>query len=128
MKYRDFDAIFAPVVRLKSIRVLLAIACIEDLEVHQMDIETEFLNSTLSEEVYMKQPEGVVTAGKEDWVCKLHKSLYGLKQAPRAWHQALTSFLTREGFEKISCESCIYIRRSRDELEFVAIYVDDFCF
>ncbi|KAE9332538.1 Retrovirus-related Pol polyprotein from transposon TNT 1-94 [Phytophthora rubi] len=125
VKYRDFDEIFAPVIRLESLRVLLAIACIEDLEVHQMDIETAFLNGTLNEEVYMTQPQGMMTAGKQEWVCKLHKSLYGLKQAPRAWHQALTSYLTQEGFEKLSCESCIYIRRCRGELEIVAIYVDN---
>lgn len=34
-------------------------------------------------------------------------------------------FLVREGFEKLACESCIYVRRTYDELEVIAIYVDD---
>ncbi|OWY93963.1 Retrotransposon protein, Ty1-Copia subclass, partial [Phytophthora megakarya] len=101
VRHIDFDEIFAPVVRLESLRVLLAIVCIEDLECHQMDVETAFLNGDLTEEVYIKPPQGLDMDGKEEWVCKLHKSLYGLKQAPRAWHKALTSFLQKEGFEKL---------------------------
>jgi hypothetical protein len=121
----DFTEIFAPVVRLESLRVLLAIACIEDLECEQMDIETAFLNGECTEEVYIEQPEGLKEPGKEHLVCKLVKSLYGLKQAPRAWHKALTDFLKSIGFKKLFCESCIYVRFTNDEKEIIAIYVDD---
>ena len=43
-----------------------------------MDVTSAFLNGTLTEEVYMKQPEGFVEEGKENLVCKLKKSIYGL--------------------------------------------------
>uniref|UniRef100_H3G6T2 Reverse transcriptase Ty1/copia-type domain-containing protein n=1 Tax=Phytophthora ramorum TaxID=164328 RepID=H3G6T2_PHYRM len=76
----------------------------------QIDIETAFLNGNLDEIIYMKWPQGMEIDGKEVWVCKLHKSVYSLKQAPRAWHKALTSFLARKVFEKLTCESCIYVR------------------
>jgi len=49
-----------------------------DLELHQMDVKTDFLNSDLKEEVYMYQPEGFISSGKENRVCKLKKSIYGL--------------------------------------------------
>lgn len=52
-----------------------------DLELHQMDVNTSILNGDLEEEVYMTQPEGFVTTGKEILVYKLKKSIYGVKQA-----------------------------------------------
>jgi hypothetical protein len=121
----DFDEIFAPVVRLESLRVLLAITCIEDLECEQMDIETAFLNGECKEEVYMEQPQGLVKPGMEHLVCKLVKSLYGLKQAPRAWHKALTDFLVSIGFNKLFSDPCIYMKLEKEEKQIIAIYVDD---
>nr|GFB78939.1 zinc finger, CCHC-type [Tanacetum cinerariifolium] len=68
-------------------KLLLALAAIHNLVIHQMDVKTAFLNGDLDEEVYMKQPEGFIMPGNEHKVCKLVKSLYGLKQAPKQWHQ-----------------------------------------
>ncbi|KAL6521608.1 hypothetical protein OROGR_018177 [Orobanche gracilis] len=54
----DFFDTYSPVTRITSIRVLLAIAALHNLEIHQMDVKTAFLNGDLDEEIYMKQPEG----------------------------------------------------------------------
>ena len=79
----DYFDTFAPVTRISSIRVLIALASIHKLFIHQMDVKTAFLNGDLEEEIYMEQPEGCVVSGQENKVCKLLKSLYGLKQAPK---------------------------------------------
>lgn len=62
----DYDETFSPVVRLASIRLLLALVAHLDLELFQMDVKTAFLNGSLKEEIYMDQPTGFVTEGKDD--------------------------------------------------------------
>jgi len=44
-----------------------------DMELHQMDMKTAFLNDNLFEDVYMDQPNGFLESGKEHTVCKLRK-------------------------------------------------------
>jgi hypothetical protein len=75
----DFFDTFSPVTRITSIRLLIAIAAIHDLKIHQMDVKIAFLNGDLEEEIYMDQSESFVEAGQESKVCKLTRSLYGLK-------------------------------------------------
>ena len=77
-----FDT-YSPVTRILSIRMLMAIAMLHNLQIHQMDAKTTFLNGELNEEIYMEQPEGFIVPGQEKKVCRLVKSLYGLKQAPK---------------------------------------------
>ncbi|GJS77461.1 zinc finger, CCHC-type containing protein [Tanacetum coccineum] len=61
----DYFDTYAPVARITTIRLLLALAAIHNLVIHQMDVKTAFLNGDLDEEVYMKQPEGFVMPGNE---------------------------------------------------------------
>ena len=65
--------------------MVMALVARFDLELHQMDVKTAFLNGDLEEEVYMKQPKGFSSSDGEQLVCKLKKSIYGLKQASRQW-------------------------------------------
>ena len=64
-----------------SIRLALAIAASKLWEVHHMDVKCAFINGDITEEIYMQQPEGLVS--NLSLVCMLNKSLYGLKQAPQ---------------------------------------------
>ena len=65
---------FAPVAKLASLRIILAIAAVEDLELHQMDVVAAFLAGHLEEEIYMEQPEGFKQGtDKEDLVCLLKR-------------------------------------------------------
>ena len=66
----DYNEIFAPVMKLNTIRTVLSIVAIEDLHLEQLDVKTAFLHGDLDEEIYMHQ------SGKEQMVCKLKKSLY----------------------------------------------------
>ncbi|KAK8919425.1 hypothetical protein KSP39_PZI020937 [Platanthera zijinensis] len=67
----DYFDVYSPVCHLSTIRILLALASIENFIVHQMDVKTAFLNGELDEEIYMAQPEGYVHKDLRDKVCKL---------------------------------------------------------
>lgn len=89
----DFDEVFAPVARMESVRLLLALAAQEGWQVHHMDVKSTFLNGDLEEEVYVRQPAGFTVVGQEGKVLRLKKALYGLRQAPRAWNSKLDTTL-----------------------------------
>jgi hypothetical protein len=94
----DFDDTFAPVARMESMRLLIALAAQEGWRVHHMDVKSVFLNGDLKEEVYMHQPPGFAIPGKEGKVLRLCKALYGLRQAPRTWNAKLDTTLKGMGF------------------------------
>ena len=79
----DYEDTFSPVVRITSVRLILAIVAHMDLELYQMDVKTAFLNGELDEEIYMDQPLCFESKGQERKVCKLKRSIYGLKQASK---------------------------------------------
>nr|GEV30432.1 retrovirus-related Pol polyprotein from transposon TNT 1-94 [Tanacetum cinerariifolium] len=84
----DFEESFAPVARIKAIRIFIANTASKNMTIYQMDVKTAFLNGELKEEVYVSQPEGFVDPDHPTHVYRPKKALYGLKQAPRAWYQA----------------------------------------
>ena len=81
----DYGGTFAPVCRLQSIRMMLAIAAELDYEVLMLDVQTAFLNADIEEEVYVKMAPGYETYDKSGnpFAMKLKKSLYGLRQSPK---------------------------------------------
>jgi transposase InsO family protein len=122
----DYQDTFAPVAKLTSMRAVLAMAAIEDLEVHQMDVAAAYLNGDLEEEIYMRQPEGFEEHGKAHLVCRLRKSIYGLKQAGRAWYTKFSRSLTANlGFTRIDEDHSIFVRETHLGLVTLLVYVDD---
>ncbi|GKA18337.1 retrovirus-related pol polyprotein from transposon TNT 1-94 [Tanacetum coccineum] len=79
----DFEESFAPVARIKAIRIFVANATNKNMMIFQMEVKTAFLNGKLKEEVYVFQPEGFVDQDNPSHVYKLKKAMYDLKQAPR---------------------------------------------
>jgi hypothetical protein len=90
-----------------------------------MDVKTTFLNGELAEEVYVKHPEGFVTAGEEHKVLRLRRALYGLQQAPRAWYEKLDGTLRKLGFTQSEHDHAIYCRGGGGRRLIVGVYVDD---
>jgi hypothetical protein len=120
----DFEEVFAPVARMESVRLILAVAAHEGWRVHHMDVKSAFLNGELKEDVYVRQPPGFVAA-EEHQVLKLKKALYGLRQAPRAWYAKLHSSLLSLGFVRSDHEHAVYTRRTASRPLVIGVYVDD---
>ena len=67
----DYEETFSPVVHQSSLTTLLSYGVDKGMLIHQMDVVTAFLNGKLTEEIYMRQPDGFIESGSEDLVCKL---------------------------------------------------------
>lgn len=80
----DFHKTFSPMIKLATMRLVLAIAVNCNWPLRQLDVSNAFLHGYLKEDIYMQQPPSYVDPVHPHYICKLHKSLYGLKQAPRA--------------------------------------------
>ena len=121
----DYKETFSPVSKKDSLRIIMALVAHYDLELHQMDVKTAFLNGNLEEEIYMDKPEGFSVKGKEHMVCKLKKSIYGLKQASRQWYLKFNDTITSFGFQENTVDRCIYMKVSGSKFIFLVLYVDD---
>jgi hypothetical protein len=106
----DFNDVFSPAVKHSSIRVLLALVAMHDLELEQPDVKTAFFHGKLEETIYMQQPEGFEIKGKEDHVCLLKKSLHGLKQSLQQWYKRFDSFMVGHGYLRSQYDSCVYFK------------------
>ena len=95
----DYEETFNPVVRFESTRSAIALGAQHKLQLYQMDISTASLHGELAEELYMKQPEGLLEQGKEHVVCRLKHCIYGLKQSPRCRNHALDNRLEGNGIQ-----------------------------
>ncbi|GKD42558.1 retrotransposon protein, putative, ty1-copia subclass [Tanacetum coccineum] len=121
----DYEETFSPVVDVRAIRILIAIATFYDYEIWKMDVKTAFLNGYLNEEVYMEQPEGFVYQKYPDRVCKLKRFIYGLKQASRQWNKRFDDEIKKFGFSQNLDEPCVYLKASGSYVTFLILYVDD---
>jgi len=92
---------------------------------HQLDVNSAFLQGSLKEEVYMTQSPGLGDTQYPNHVCKLHKSIYGLRQAPRAWHDGLKAFITSHGFTTSKSDLSLFIYATGPIIAYFLVYVDD---
>nr|GEZ60998.1 hypothetical protein [Tanacetum cinerariifolium] len=124
----DYNEVFALVARIKAIRLFLAYASFKDFVVYQMDVKSAFLHGKIKEEVYVCQPPGFEDPYFPDEVYKVENTLYELHQAPRAWYETLSTYLMDNGFYMRQIDKTMFIKRHRDDILLVQVYVDDIIF
>ncbi|GKD77759.1 putative ribonuclease H-like domain-containing protein [Tanacetum coccineum] len=124
----DYDEVFALVARIEAIRLFLAYASYMDFTVYQMDVKSAFLYGTIEEEVYVRQPSGFENPAFPDKVYKVEKALYGLHQAPRAWYETLSTYLIENGFRRGTIDKTLFIKKIKNDILLVQVYVDDIIF
>ena len=121
----DYKETFSPVSSKDSFRTIMALVVHFDLELHQMDVKTTFLNGDIDETIYMVQPENFVPGDTKRMVCKLKKSIYGLKQASHQWYYKFHQVIISSGFEMNMVDDCIYHKFSGSKHIYLVLYVDD---
>ncbi|CAN1310245.1 Retrovirus-related Pol polyprotein from transposon TNT 1-94 [Linum perenne] len=121
----DYFDTYSPVTKISTIRILFALASINHMHVHQMDVKTAFLNGELNEEIYMEVPPGSSECIVGQKVCRLRKSLYGLKQAPKQWYEKFHQTISSFGFVANSSDTCVYSKLFESECVILCLYVDD---
>ncbi|KAJ0627129.1 putative RNA-directed DNA polymerase [Helianthus annuus] len=120
----DYEETFSPVVKLVTVRCVVALAVQNNWSLYQLDVNNAFLYGDLNEDVYMFLPEGYEDNNKSK-VCKLNKSLYGLKQAPRMWNEKLVGVLLNSGFVQSKCDTSLFVKNSDNIFVVLLVYVDD---
>jgi len=119
---------FAPVARLTTVRMLLAVSTLKNWQVHHMDVTTAFLNPSIGDEiVYIRPPEGfewldpALDSQAGSKVLRLRKALYELKEAPRLWVRDIDAYLHSIGFKSSMSDSNLYLSPA----VILVLYVDD---
>ena len=125
----DYGKSYAPVCRVGSIRMLLAIACEHGWPVWQLDVQVAFLQSKIEgRAVYVKVAPGQDAKDPktgEPMVYKLKRSLYGLAQSPVLWYDTINAEMLTVGFTPTQSDPCVYTHGSGDTLVILTLYVDD---
>jgi hypothetical protein len=121
----DYNEIFSPVSCKDSFGIIMPLVAYYDLELHQIDVKTAFLNGDLDETDYMAQPKGFVMKGKEKLGCYLKKSIYGIKQASRQWYLKFGKTIKDFSFKENVEDNCVYAKFKNGKYIFLILYVDD---
>ncbi|BES90199.1 Hydra magnipapillata [Nesidiocoris tenuis] len=144
----DYDETYSPVIRLGTIRTMMALAAEKGMKVHQLDVVTAYLNGDIDKSIYMEIPEKLKESLTElvkspdslvkkeakkmlqelsngDKVCHLRKSLYGLKQSGRQWYKKLHHALVEMGFKPTPSDPCLYVKQKGKDMTLLGVYVDD---
>ena len=106
----DYGESFSPVMRSESLRMLLSLVAIRDLDIVQFDITSAYLHGTLKEELYVEQPNGYKVSGGVDRVWRLKKGLYGLVQVERTWNEELNTHMVSVGLTASPKDPAIYVK------------------
>ena len=113
---------YAPVVNWMSIRTLMALSIIHDLETRSIDFVLAFPQAPLDVDIYMEPPYGFDIDGKKDFILKLNKNLYGLKNASHNFWNLLREGLEARGYKQQSeSDPCVFLGKE----SIILTYVDD---
>ena len=124
----DYFDTYAPVAKLASLHMILALAAHLNLELHQVDIKGAYLNGVLTDDevIYMCQLPGYPYPNSSGKVLQLHKTIYGLKQSGWCWYQKLTEICTEAlGFQCCNVDQAVFYRHDDKVIVVMAAHVDN---
>ena len=118
----DYWETYAPVVNWLSVRTMMTLSVIHDLESRSIDFVQAFPQADLEVPVWMELPWGFGREGSKNYVLKLNKNLYGLCNASRNFWEFLKDGLKSRGFSnQSSADQCVFYAKEA----ILLVYVDD---
>jgi len=122
----DYFYTFSPTLKLDSLHIIVVIAFQRNFKILQIDINASYLNAKLTEDIYMKPPEGY-NNGSNQGYWKLKRALYSLIQAGRQWNDDLNNSLLEMNSRRLVSEPCIYIKENetKEMICIITVYVYD---
>ena len=119
------ESIYSGVVSIRSLRLVIFIAKLNNLEVWGADIGNAYLEAKTKEKLYIVA--GPEFEGLEGHILVIYKALYGLKSSGLRWSQKIHDIMLDMGFSHSKADLCVWLRKAKctTKYEYVAIYVDD---
>ena len=121
----DYNETWAAVTRLESVRMTAAVAAKHDLKLWRIDFVGAYLNSLTKEDIYMKQPEGFVEQGYEDYAAKLVHTIYGTMQGGHDWFETLGASYDELGYTTSRADPCVRYKKDGKNYTLTNTYTDD---
>ena len=119
------EAVYSGVVSIRSLKLVLMLAELNNLNVECGDIGNAYLEAKTSELVaFIGGPE-FDDFGLNGHTLVIHKALYGLKSSGKRWSERFADVMREEGFFQSKADSCVWMRENKGVYEYVAAYVDD---
>ncbi len=119
----DVENTFAPVVKSITVRLIIALAFMFSMHIHQLDVSNAFCYAKIEGDVYMDPPPDFQLPPGHCF--KLYRSLYGLRSSPRSWWKTIHGFIKSLGFKPCILEPCLYYMMYKGHRVYLTIYVDD---
>ena len=119
----DFTDTFSPVVKMTTLRAVLAIVNALNMKCEQADADNAYVQANLSVPIYARQPPGYEDGSGN--LLYLLKALYGLRQSGLEWFTHETDKLKLLGFKPCPVDPCLFTRTTKDGIEIICVYVDD---
>jgi len=121
----NYNETWAGVTRLESVQMTATITAKLNLKLWWIDFIGAYLNSLTKEDIYMKQPEGFIMPGFEDYVCKLIHMIYGTMQGAHDWYETLTNTYNKLGYTTSRVDPCVRYKKDGDKYTLTDTYTDD---
>ncbi|CAI7895479.1 unnamed protein product, partial [Closterium sp. NIES-54] len=125
----DYFHTFSPTPKLTTLWVSLHIAAQCDYGLHSLDFNTDFLQGSLHEEIWLRRPPGFTESFPASTLSSLRWPVYGLRQSPREWHNTRRTTIAAPGFAPATADPSLFLRTDTSLPPFfILVYVDDLVF
>ncbi|KAH9115866.1 hypothetical protein LEN26_012952 [Aphanomyces euteiches] len=120
----DYDKTSSNVIKMTSMRAILAVATARNLVIEQADAINAYIQAKLERPIWAVEPEGFET--QTGMAAHVHKALYGLNQSGREWELHCKQKIAELGWHQSAHDPCVFTRGKGHDLEYLGTYVDDF--